>query len=145
MFKSTSSLAVQPAVQEEVAMPDERPALEWYRSCIHERQRRATTLSIEVGLHSADREDPDSLAETMAYLDDAIAVLEQAEAVGRTAFGREHAARERSSSQSQRLMDDLGHSMAIFSLAPLQFEHSFTAAGEGWRGVSVEESLRFFE
>lgn len=126
-------------------MRDERPAIEWYRSCIHERQRRASTLSIEVGLHSDDREDPDSLAETMAYLDEAIALLEQADAVGRTAFGRENAARERQASKSERLMDDLGHSMAPF-LAPMRSrDAAFASVGAGWRSVSVEESLRFFE
>ena len=126
-------------------MRDERPALEWYRRCIHERQRRASSLSIEVGLHSDDREDAGSLAETIAFLDEAIAILEQANAVGRRPSLRENAARERHSSQSQRLMDDLGHSMAPFYLAPMRPSNAFASVGTGWRGVSVEESLRFFE
>jgi hypothetical protein len=119
-------------------MRDERPALEWYRRCIHERQRRASSLSIEVGLHSDDREDPDSLAETMAYLDEAIAILEQADAVGRIP-------RENAGGEPGALMDDLGHSMTPFYLAPLRPSNAFAAVGTGWRRASVEESLRFFE
>lgn len=120
-------------------MPDERPALEWYRRCIHERQRRASSLSIEVGLHSDDKEDPDALAETMAYLDEAIAILEQAEGIGHRTIPRDDAGREPGT-----LMDDLGHSMAPFLPAPLR-PNAFASAGTGWRGLSVEESLRFFE
>jgi hypothetical protein len=121
-------------------MRDERPALEWYRRCIHERQRRASTLSIEVGLHSDDREDPDSLAETIAYLDEAIAILEQAEAAGHEPLHRKHIA-----DRPEAMMDDLGHSMTPFFLAPMRLSNAFASAGTGWRGLSVEESLRFFE
>lgn len=119
-------------------MRDERPALEWYRKCIHERQRRATSLSIEVGLHSDDNVDADSLAETMAYLDEAIAILEQADGVGRTVG-------ENAGGEVGALMDDLGHSMAPFYLAPLRPSDDFASIGAGWRSDPVEESLRFFE
>jgi hypothetical protein len=118
-------------------MRDERPALEWYRRCIHERQRKASTLSIEVGIHSDDREDPASLAETMSYLDEVIAILEQADRATRSPAG--------TVDEPDALMDDLGHSMKPMPLAPMRPDNAFASAGTGWRSISVEDSLRFFE
>ena len=58
------------------------PAVEWYRRRIHQKQRRATELSIEVGLNAQEEEDTEALVETIECLETAIGILEQAKATG---------------------------------------------------------------
>ena len=50
----------------------------WYQDQIHEKQREANRLSIEVGLKARDRQDLGALAETVKRLDSAIGILEEA-------------------------------------------------------------------
>ncbi len=49
-----------------------------YRKQIHEKQREANTLSIEVGLEAEKENDVVTLAETALSLDTAIEVLDEA-------------------------------------------------------------------
>ncbi len=57
-------------------------AVEWYRRCIHQKQREATTLSIQVGLKAQENEDPGSLIETLECLNTAVNILEEAKSIG---------------------------------------------------------------
>jgi len=50
----------------------------WYQGQIHEKQREANRLSIEVGLKAQDKADLGALAETVKRLDTAIGILEEA-------------------------------------------------------------------
>ncbi|MEX0682383.1 MAG: hypothetical protein WD472_02890 [Dehalococcoidia bacterium] len=132
-------------------MHDDGPAVKWYRDCIHEKQRRASVLTIEVGLDAQDKVDPGALAETMKCLDTAIEVLEQAQAIAQAASGTDDMA----PSQPQQLMEDLGHSMAPLEVAePL---NSIPAPGsdatrvrdltphlQDLRSPAADHALRFF-
>ena len=51
-----------------------------YRNEIHQKQREANTLSIEVGLEAEKEQDVVTLAETALALDAAIEVLDEAKA-----------------------------------------------------------------
>jgi len=91
-------------------MRSDRPAVEWYRDCIRQKQRRATRLSIDIDLNAHDKDDTGALAETIQRLDSAIQILEQADAIVMAA-----------SDQSQEhLMDDLGHSMTPMNFSEPQ-------------------------
>lgn len=74
----------------------------------------------------------------MSFLDEAIAILEQADRASRSPAGA-------AADKREELMDDLGHSMAPMPLAPMRLYNAFASRGAGWRSISVEESLRFFE
>jgi len=133
-------------------MRDDGPAVNWYRSCIHEKQRRASVLTIEVGLDAQDKVDPGALAETMKCLDTAIEVLEQAQAITQAAGRPEDMA----PSPAQRLMEDLGHSMAPLEVAESlnsiasqggdarQLRDDITPHLQDWRSLSSDDALRFF-
>ena len=105
--------------------------IDWYRSCIHEQQRKASTLTIEVGLGAQDRDDPAALAETMGCLDAAIEILEQAKAI--TPRPDVTPAEAFASTAEDSLMDDLGHSMG-----PLNLQVDCSAA------VTADDSRLFF-
>jgi hypothetical protein len=91
-------------------MNDDRPAVDWYRDRIRQKQRRATTLTIGIELNAQDKEDARSLAQTIEHLDSAIEILEQANAIVLAA----------SEASDERLMDDLGHSMEPIDFAEPQ-------------------------
>ena len=91
-------------------MRSDRPAVEWYRDCIRQKQRRATSLTIDIDLNAHDKEDTGALAETIQRLDSAIEILEEADAIVMAA----------SDSAAERMMDDLGHSMAPINFAEPQ-------------------------
>jgi hypothetical protein len=96
------------------------PAVEWYRRRIHQKQRRATALSIEVGLNAEEEEDPGALVGTIECLETAIGILEEAKAVGTSTSEAVDAQRTADlASPPEGLMDDLGHSMA-----PIDFTES---------------------
>ncbi len=59
-------------------MRAQRDNVRWYRRRIHQKQREATTLSIEVGLKAQEKDDPGTLAEAEECLDTAIQILEEA-------------------------------------------------------------------
>jgi hypothetical protein len=82
-------------------MGSDRPAVEWYRDRIRQKQRRATTLTIGIELNAQEREDAGTLVQTIERLDSAIEILEQANAIV-LASGE---------ASDEPLMDDLGHSM----------------------------------
>ena len=135
-------------------MRDYGPAVEWYRNCIHQKQRTVSTLSIEVGLEAQDSQDPGALAETMECLDTTIAILEQAKAIGNVTAEAEDAQSEAELvSPPQQLMDDLGHSMALFSLGRdnardgdrSPFRDALSPSASDWLSGVVEDSRRFFE
>jgi len=116
-------------------MRGDRRVVDWYRSCIHEQQRKASTLTIEVGLGAQDGDDPRALAETMECLDTAIEILEQAKAIAKAASDTGAPVPEPdASAQADSLMDDLGHSMSSISL-----QAGFSAA------MTEEDIRRFFD
>src|SRR5713101_2545068 len=135
-------------------MRDYGPAVEWYRNCIHQKQRTVSTLSIEVGLEAQDSQNPGALAETMECLDTTIAILEQAKAI-RNVTAEPEDARSKAElvSPSQQLMDDLGHSMALFDLGidaardgdRSPFRDALSPGASDWLSGVVEDSPRFFE
>jgi len=144
--------------QEEDQMGTAKSTVELYRDCIREKQLIATRLSIEIGMKAQENDDADELVETMDCLDTAIDMLEDAKAAGdptRVVIAGQRAANL--ASQPQRLMDDLGHSMASMDMAQ---PHSRVARAPrevpqapdhlepsvlDWPGsVSPEDSLRFF-
>lgn len=88
-------------------MRSDNSRIDWYHHCIQEKRRRATTLTIEIGLNAQDEEDAGALAQTIERLDSAIEILEQADAIALAA----------SSAADDRLMDDLGHSMEPLNFA----------------------------
>lgn len=114
-------------------MRGDRRVVDWYRSCIHEQQRRASTLTIEVGLGAQDGDDPATLAETMGCLDAAIEILEQAKAIAKTDPPTPAAPEADDFTAQDALMDDLGHSMSATNL-----QASFQAA------MTEDDSRRFF-
>lgn len=94
-------------------MSDDKPAVEWYRDCIRQKQQRATRLTIDIELNAQGRDDTGALAETIQRLDTAISILEQADAIVMAA----------DDSRGEQLMDDLGHSME-----PTNFAETHLAA-----------------
>jgi hypothetical protein len=99
-------------------MDNAMSAVEWYRDCIHQKQRLASALSIEVAFRAQDKEDPRALIETLDFLNAAIEILEQAEATGIVRSQAIDLEREPCSESSSRgLMDDLGHSMEPIDFA----------------------------
>ena len=140
-------------------MRDDGPAVKWYRHCIHQKQRKARTLTIEVGLDAQNNQDPGALAETMECLDTAIAILEQAKVIGNVhAETRVALSGAALGSQPQQLMDDLGHSMVPFepvespliqdtALSTDASPSSYTRSPSvsDWPSGAREASLRFFE
>ncbi|HEY8768811.1 MAG TPA: hypothetical protein VIP09_16395 [Dehalococcoidia bacterium] len=135
-------------------MRDYGTSVEWYRNCIHQQQRAVSTLSIEVGLEAQDNQDPGALAETMECLDTAIAILEQAKAIGNvTAEGGDAQSEAELVAPPQQLMDDLGHSMALLDLGPdtardgdgSPFRDARSPSASDWLSGVVEDSLPFFE
>jgi hypothetical protein len=107
------------------------PAVEWYRTCIHESQRRANTLSIEIELNARDKDDPGALADAMGCLSSAVAILEQAKAGLTDPDADERVERSRRREipyrqvgqqveESGQAMEDLGHSMAPLDVGPLK-------------------------
>ena len=101
-------------------MGSAKSAVEWYRGCIHQKQRLATALSIEVALKAQDDEDRYSLIETLECLNAAIEILEQAKATGVVGSkATDHERKPRLASGATGLMDDLSHSMA-----PIDFTQS---------------------
>ena len=103
-------------------MDDARPAVDWYRDRIRQKQRRATMLTIDIELNAQDKEDARSLVQTIEHLDSAIEILEQANTIVLAA----------SEASGETLMDDLGHSMQPMDFA----EARLTALSQ--------ESRRFF-
>ena len=103
-------------------MRGDNSAVDWYHHRIQEKRRRATTLTIEIGLNAQDEDDAGALEQMIQRLDSAIEILEQADAIVMAA----------SSAADERLMGDLGHSMA-----PIDF------GGPELRALS-QETLRFF-
>lgn len=99
-------------------MRGDSTAVDWYRDRIQEKRRRATTLTIDIGLQAQDRDDTGTLSLAMAGLDSAIRILEQADAIVRAV------------SNEDELMDDLGHSMEPFDFVGTQ---------------ARDEALRFFD
>jgi hypothetical protein len=91
-------------------MDDDRPAVDWYRDRIRQKQRRATMLTIGIELNAQDKEDARSLVQTIERLDSAIEILEQANAIVLAA----------SEASDEPLMDDLGHSMEPIDFAEPQ-------------------------
>lgn len=70
---------VQLALSKEVTMLDVKDAIQRrYRNEIHQKQREANTLSIEVGLEAENETDVVALAETALALDTAIEILDEA-------------------------------------------------------------------
>lgn len=140
-------------------MGTEARAVEWYRSCIHDRQRKANTLSIEVELNAREKDDPGALAEAMNCLDSAIRVLEQAnEELTLPEVQPEptlRLTRKRTIPQSplaDPLMEDLGHSMESPGLAVVRPRPARTGQGRrtrthavDLRRVPFESSLGFFQ
>ena len=88
-------------------MRSDNSRVDWYHHCIQEKRRRATTLTIEIGLNAQDEDDASALAQTIERLDSAIEILEQADAIAVAA----------SNAADEPLMDDLGHSMAPLNFA----------------------------
>jgi len=135
-----------------------KSTVELYRDCIREKQLTATRLSIEVAMKAQENEDPDELVETMDCLDTAIDMLEDAKAAGDPTRGAIAAGQRAANlaSQPQRLMDDLGHSMASMDLAqphsrgartrevPEAPYHLEPSVLDWPSSVSSEDSLRFF-
>ncbi len=131
-------------------------AVEWYRSCIHERQRKANTLSIEVELNAREKDDPGALAEAMNCLDSAIRVLEQANEIVSEAQPEPTLRRARNRAIPEAptlepLMADLGHSMESPNLVAVRSRRPRRANGHR-RGQAVdlsrlpfESSLNFFQ
>jgi hypothetical protein len=140
-------------------MRDDGSAVKWYRNCIHQKQRKARTLTIEVGLDAQDNQDPGALAETMECLDTAIAILEQAKVIGNVpAETRVAQSGAELALPPQQLMDDLGHSMAPFEPVESQRIHGTalstnaspsrdapSPSASDWPSGAREASLRFFE
>ncbi len=139
-------------------------AVEWYRSCIHERQRKANSLSIEVELNAREKEDPGALAEAINCLDTAISVLEQAKD-GLSESELQPAVRLRRPhrrvipigdfrepiSEPGPLMEDLGHSMTSLDV-PIVRTYGERRNGAEIRRqaldlsrVPFENSLNFFQ
>ena len=139
-------------------MRDNGPAVNWYRNCIHQKQRQASTLSIEVGLEAQDNQDAGALAETMECLDTAIAILEQAKAIGNVeAEARDTESDDELVSSPQQLMDDMSHSMSPFDSVPpyrdpnnardgdmSPFRDALSSDVGDWPSGVLEDSLRFF-
>jgi hypothetical protein len=127
-------------------MRDETAAVDWYRSCIHQKQRKASRLTIEVGLQAHDQADASALVETMECLDIAIEILEQAKAIQTGSTGE----LQFTPVPEDDSMDDLGHSMA-----PIHFPEPFVRLPRepsgrvqrpsAWLAVASRDSLRFFE
>jgi hypothetical protein len=114
------------AVSEEDAMSKELRAVEWYRECIRQKQRRATSLTIDVDLQSMDNGDAASLLRTIERLDSAILVLEEANAIVRNV--------------GEEMMDDLSHSMA-----PMDFALASAEAEIQMAEAAARDALLFFE
>jgi len=104
-------------------MSGDRTAVEWYRDCIRQKQRRATRLTIDIELNAHDKEDAGALVQTIERLDSAIEILEQADAIVMAA----------SDAADKQLMDDLGHSMEPINFAEPQMSAS-----------ASRDALRFF-
>jgi hypothetical protein len=115
-------------------MRDERAAVRWYRSRIHQKQREASALTIEVGLSAQDREDPGALSETMHCLETAVEILRRAREI------REEQPGSGSAAPAEELMEDLGHSMA-----PLEMEAAGRMLHSPYERTGLEDSLRFFD
>lgn len=144
-------------------MSTDTRVVEWYRSCIHEKQRKANALSIEVELNAREKEDAVALAEAMECLDSAIVILEQAkvgltedEPIEKPVRVSRRVIPEASQSGSEPLMDDLGHSMTTIDLAPLSAQarrpagmparrHNGRERSLDWRRLPTENSLSFFQ
>jgi hypothetical protein len=109
-------------LDEEVAMSSDHSAVDRYHHCIQEKRRRATSLTIEIGLNAQDEDDAIVLERTIERLDSAIEILEQAGAIVMAA----------SNAADERMMGDLGHSMA-----PIDFSEQITAAAS-------RDALQFF-
>jgi hypothetical protein len=135
-------------------MRENGAAVKWYRRRIHQKQREANALTIEVGLEAQDREDPGALSETIRCLETAIEILQRARTIGDTELDPEGA------EQTQELMEDLGHSMAPLDLGREPFrrvprapyknheaalELLGAADPDDWRGGSLNEPIQLFE
>ncbi len=59
-------------------MGEQGDSVRWYRRRIHQKQREANRLSIEVGLGAQDKDDLDTLVEAMEALNAAVELLEKA-------------------------------------------------------------------
>jgi hypothetical protein len=57
---------------------DDAALKDWCHSRIHDRYREAYRLTLEVGLQAEEKEDLNTLAQTMDSLESAIEVLEKA-------------------------------------------------------------------
>ena len=113
--------------------------VDWYKCRIHERQRKANTLTIEIGLSARDRESASDLAETMQCLDTAIAILERAKEIGQVhvEFTDEAGADD----LRDELMEDMGHSMTSTGLPGRRAAPD--TSRDGYR-FAWETSLQFF-
>jgi hypothetical protein len=92
-------------------MENNTAAVKWYKSRIQRLRREASALTIEVGLNAQENADPSALSETIRCLDSVIDVLQRARTI------RDPHDAPSAGADAQRLMEDLGH-----SLAPLNFE-----------------------